>query len=423
MRGNFCVHFVDISLGVIRIASVAQKSDNKQQSSSKATSRPTKTLVLHTSTMKPEVQVALSIIAYSLCSGTLVLLNKLILHNLPYPSLVVVVQLLATLLFIYGAKYSGKLQVDNLVWEYVLPYLYYIVAFALGVYCNMKSLTLSNVETIVVFRSLTPVLVAFLDALFLGREYPSLRSWTGLLTIVLGAYGYASFDEQFQTQGYAAYFWPTLYLFVISFEMAYGKKIIRSVDLKTLSGPVLYTNLLGIPPMLLFAGMGGEYGKFYQDHIVTSKNDDATETSTTAHAITAGVLILVLLGCLAGTAIGYAAWWCRDKVSATTFTLVGVMNKCLTILLNFFIWDQHAQPAGIACLLLCLLGGSMYQQAPMRKDMDKLAGAAVAADGNDDVEMLRGDSTVASSASTDETESVSLLASVDGGVNKRMRAV
>jgi len=86
----------------------------------------------------PEMETALSIIAYSACSGSLVLINKLILHNLPYPSLVVSVQLVAALIFIYSAKYSGKLEVDELVTKHVIPYLYYIIAFSLGVYCNMK---------------------------------------------------------------------------------------------------------------------------------------------------------------------------------------------------------------------------------------------------------------------------------------------
>jgi hypothetical protein len=49
------------------------------------------------------------------------------------------------------------------------------------------------------------------------------------------------------------------YLFIISFEMANGKNIIRSVDLITKSGPVLYTNLLGFPPVILFARIGGEF--------------------------------------------------------------------------------------------------------------------------------------------------------------------
>jgi len=93
------------------------------------------------------VDVALSVIAYSLCSGTLVLLNKLTLHHLPFPSLVVCIQLVFTLLFIWIGNLSGLLKVDPLRMKFVIPYLFYIVLFSLGVYCNMKSLSISNVET------------------------------------------------------------------------------------------------------------------------------------------------------------------------------------------------------------------------------------------------------------------------------------
>jgi drug/metabolite transporter (DMT)-like permease len=193
--------------------------------------------------MKAETEAALAIAAYSFCSGTLVLLNKLILHHLPFPSLVISIQLIAALMFIGIAKFTGNLQVDPIKWVYVKPYLVYTVAFSMGVFCNMKSLSMSNVETVIVFRALSPCIVSFLDAIFLGRKYPSIRSWSALALIVLGTVGYASFDAEFQTQGLAAYFWPLMYLIVISFEMAYGKRIIQSVDLKTKSGPVLYTNV------------------------------------------------------------------------------------------------------------------------------------------------------------------------------------
>lgn len=163
--------------------------------------------------------VVLSILSYSFCSGTLVLLNKLTLFYLPFPSLVVVFQLVACLFIIYGAHAAGYISVDPIQWEYVKPYLLYIFFFSTGVYCNMRSLNVSNVETVIVFRALSPVVVAFLDALFLGREWPSKRSWAGLCTLVIGAYGYASQDEKFQTQGMGAYFWPTLYTIIIALEM------------------------------------------------------------------------------------------------------------------------------------------------------------------------------------------------------------
>ena len=75
---------------------------------------------------------------------------------------------------------------------------------------------------------------------------------------------------------------------------------------------------------------------------------------------------LLVIGSLVGTGIGYSSWWARSLVSATSFTLVGVMNKCLTILVNVFIWDKHATPTGIFYLFVCISGGMIYQQAPMR---------------------------------------------------------
>ena len=169
--------------------------------------------------LNPHQTIIASVLAYSFCSGTLVLLNKLTLHFLPFPSLVVSFQLLACIILVYGAKFAGLINVDPIKWEYVKPYLLYILFFSTGVYCNMRSLNISNVETVIVFRALSPILVAFLDALFLGREWPSPRSWAGLITLVIGAYGYASFDEQFQTQGYGAYSWPTAYTIIIALEM------------------------------------------------------------------------------------------------------------------------------------------------------------------------------------------------------------
>ena len=304
-------------------------------------------------------QVALAVISYSFCSGSLVLVNKLILHHLPYPSLVITFQLWATLLFIQLADAFHCIDVDPVRWKCVKPYLAYTVAFSLGVYCNMKSLSMSNVETVIVFRALAPLLVSVLDATFLGREWPSMRSWVALSIIVVGAYGYAMTDEKFQTQGYMAYFWPTLYLLVISFEMAYGKKIITGVDLKTKTGPVMYTNMLGWPPMLGFAYMGGEYGRLYNDVMKRAMSEESL--------LPPAGLILLFLGCIVGTGIGYSGWWCRDKVSAASYTLIGVLNKCLTVLVNLLIWDQHAPMEGIASLSLCLVGGAFYHQAPMRK--------------------------------------------------------
>ena len=202
-------------------------------------------------TLTPAQEVVLSILSYSFCSGTLVLLNKLTLHYLPFPSLVVSVQLLACIFLIYGAQHLGYVDVDPIRWVYVKPYMLYIFFFSFGVYCNMRSLNISNVETIIVFRALSPAIVAFLDALFLGREWPSPRSWAGLVTIIVGAYGYASYDEKFQTQGWSAYSWPSLYCILIALEMVRFVIIFRT----ELMIPLLIQLIISLPFFLLLSNI------------------------------------------------------------------------------------------------------------------------------------------------------------------------
>ena len=48
-------------------------------------------------------------------------------------------------------------------------------------------------------------------------------------------------------------------------------------------------------------------------------------------------MLVIGFSCVAGTLIGYTGWLCRGMISATSFTLVGVVNKFLTVLLNVLV--------------------------------------------------------------------------------------
>ena len=80
----------------------------------------------------------------------------------------------------------------------------------------------------------------------------------------------------------------------------------------------------------------------------------------------------LLFSCVTGCLMGYTGWLCRSMVSATTYTLVGVVNKFLTVLLNVLIWDKHASGLGLCAVLLALLAGVFYQQAPRRDEGRKM---------------------------------------------------
>lgn len=105
---------------------------------------------------------------------------------------------------------------------------------------------------------------------------------------------------------------------------AYGKTIVKGVPLKTMSGPVIYTNLLGFVPMLMLANVSHEYGKFWEFFWADDK-----------HRLPPISIFLLILGSVVGTGIGYSGWWCRNVVSATSFTLIGgTFPLCLCRLCN-----------------------------------------------------------------------------------------
>lgn len=79
-------------------------------------------------------------------------------------------------------------------------------------------------------------------------------------------------------------------------------------------------------------------------------------------------LSIVGLSLLVNHVYRYTGWLCRGMVSATTYTLVGVVNKFLTVLLNVLVWDKHSTGPGLFAVCLCLAAGSLYQQAPKKED-------------------------------------------------------
>jgi GDP-mannose transporter len=301
--------------------------------------------------------VGLAILGYSLCSSTLLLANKLAIEYLPVPSVVSFIQIVtsaATVLILKMSKVTSP-PVDDFDLDKLKVYSIYIVAFVSAIYTNMQALQYSNVETVIVFRACSPIAVSVVEYFFMDRAWPNMRSSISLGLVAFGALLYCMSDSQFAMQGLGAYSWVSLYFVLITFEMTYGKKLTSSVKMDSVWGPVLYCNALAALPMFLLGYSAGDYEGIYEKLYELPYN---------------GVLTL-LFSCVTGCLIGYTGWLCRSMVSATTYTLVGVVNKFLTVLLNVMIWDKHASMLGLCSVVLALLAGVFYQQAPRRDEARK----------------------------------------------------
>ena len=294
----------------------------------------------------------IAIVAYSICSSTLLLSNKFALEHLPVPSVVSFIQIASSTLIVFALKYFGNIHVDDLEWVKMKPFILYVFLFVSSIYANMKALQLSNVETVIVFRACTPIAVALIEYLFMNRTLPNIRSCLSLVIVASGAIVYCLSDSQFRLQGLGAYSWVTLYFLLITLEMTYGKLLTEPTKNSMGQwGPVLYQNLLATLPMFL---LGYSYG-------------DYNNIDSLLGAIDFNGYLVLLFSCVVGTLIGYTSWLCRGMLSAASFTLVGVVNKFLTVLLNVLLWDKHSSPAGLFAVCLCLGAGTFYQQAPKRE--------------------------------------------------------
>jgi hypothetical protein len=298
--------------------------------------------------------VAIAIGGYSLCSSTLLLANKFAIEYLPKSSVVSFIQIISTSIAVVAMKLFG-VEIDALEWSKVKPYSIYIFCFVASIYSNMQALAHLNVETVIVFRACSPISVCLIEYFFMDRNLPNARSSASLGLVAFGALLYCMSDSEFVLNGLGAYTWAIIYFFFISVEMTYGKKLISSVRLNSVWAPVLYCNVLAAFPMFMLGFVNGDY-----EGVGDRLSSIPTE----------GIFVL-LFSCVVGTLIGYTNWLCRGMVSATTFTLVGVVCKFITVLLNVCLWGKHSSPMGLFAVCICLLSGTFYQQAPRRDEVHK----------------------------------------------------
>jgi len=289
-------------------------------------------------------KVAVAIVGYMLCSSLMLLSNKLAIHFLPAPSFVLFCQLSLTA---FGVWISGLccIEVDSLEQNKVRSYSLVAVIFLSTIFANIKILQYSNVETFIVFRASTPLLISVMDWIFLGRQLPGMKSFLCLVGLLFGASIYIMSDNAYEVRGYM---WVGLWYAVFTVDQIYIKHVCDFVKMRSNWGRVYYTNLLASLPLVFMV-----YGSNEFETLEWTFN---------------GVAMLSL-SCILGVAMSYFSFLARSLISATYFTIVGNVCKLLTVILNQLIWDLHASRTGVMSLLFCLLCAYFYEQAPLRKEI------------------------------------------------------
>lgn len=284
---------------------------------------------------------------YCLSASLLSIINKWAVMRFPYPGALTALQYFTSAAGVLICGWLKLIEHDKLELLTMWRFLPAAIIFYLSLFTNSELLLHANVDTFIVFRSAVPIFVAIGETLYLHQPWPSLKTWSSLTTIFAGSILYVITDYQFTI---TAYSWALAYLVSMSVDFVYIKHVVMTIGLNTW-GLVLYNNLealLLFPVELLIMG---ELKKI--KHEISDESDWYSFQ----------VLLPVGLSCLFGLAISFFGFSCRRAISATGFTVLGIVNKLLTVVINLIIWDKHSTLVGTVGLLICMLGGIMYQQS------------------------------------------------------------
>jgi drug/metabolite transporter (DMT)-like permease len=288
---------------------------------------------------------------YCLSASLLSIINKWAVMKFPYPGALTALQYFTSAAGVFLCGKFKVLEHDRLDLLTMWKFLPAAVIFYLSLFTNSELLLHANVDTFIVFRSAVPIFVAIGETLYLHQPWPSIKTWLALGTIFGGSLLYVATDYQFTIMAYS---WALAYLISMSIDFVYIKHVVMTIGLNTW-GLVLYNNLEALLLFPLELLVMGELKKI--KHEITDESDWHTFQ----------VILPVGLSCLFGLAISFFGFSCRRAISATGFTVLGIVNKLLTVVINLIIWDKHSSLVGTIGLLICLTGGVMYQQFAKEK--------------------------------------------------------
>ena len=193
--------------------------------------------------------------------------------------------------------------------------------------------------------------------------------------MLFAAYVYVRTDTTLGVEGSAGAAWLLFWWCLLAFQMTYGKHLTVAVEMSE-SERVFYNNVLSLPPTAALCFVMGEHRDLSRCGVsfALALNQNSNTTPISVELSHSGIRWL-LLSCVIGVGISYTGWRLKDLVTATTFTLVGVLNKMATIALSALAFPGTASVQGCTALVACIVFGLAYKDAPMRGGLAARGGA------------------------------------------------
>ncbi|XP_042976067.1 GDP-mannose transporter GONST1 isoform X2 [Carya illinoinensis] len=304
--------------------------------------------------LKIHNQALLSGLAYCISSCSMILINKLVLSSYDFNAGIslMVYQNLISVVIVSILSFLGIISTEPLTWRLVKVWLPVNVIFVGMLITSMFSLKYINVAMVTVLKNVTNVITA-LGEMYLFSTHHDSRVWASLFLMIISAISGGVTDLSFHAVGYAWQiancFLTASYSLTLRRVMDTAKQVTKSGNLNEFS-MVLLNNTLSLPLGILLIFVFNEV-----DYL----------SRTPLLSLPTFWFVMTISGVL-GLAISFTSMWFLHQTGATTYSLVGSLNKIPLSIAGILLFKVPTSLENSTSILFGLLAGVFFARAKMR---------------------------------------------------------
>ncbi|XP_050363519.1 GDP-mannose transporter GONST1 [Argentina anserina] len=305
--------------------------------------------------VKIQNQALLSGLAYCISSCSMILVNKFVLssYNFNAGISLMLYQNLISVIIVSTLSLLGVISTEPLTWRLVKVWLPVNVIFVGMLITSMFSLKYINVAMVTVLKNVTNVITA-VGEMYLFQKHHDSRVWAALFLMIISAISGGVTDLSFHAVGYAWQlancFLTASYSLTLRRVMDTAKQVTKSGKLNEFS-MVLLNNSLSLPLGILLIFVFNEV-----DYLFT----------TPLLRLPSFWLVMTLSGFL-GLAISFTSMWFLHQTGATTYSLVGSLNKIPLSVAGIVLFKVPTSLENSASIFFGLVAGVFFARAKMRE--------------------------------------------------------
>ncbi|KAG5019434.1 hypothetical protein AAZX31_06G146600 [Glycine max] len=296
-------------------------------------------------------QALLSGLAYCFSSCGMILVNKFVLSSYDFNAGIslMLYQNLISVGIVYVLSLLGLVSTEPLTWRLIKVWLPVNVIFVGMLVTSMFSLKYINVAMVTVLKNVTNVITA-LGEMYLFKKHHDGKVWAALFLMIISAITGGITDLSFNAVGYA---WQTVNCFLTASYSLTLRRVMDTAKLVTKSGNlnefsmVLLNNTLSLPLGIFMIIVFNEV-----DYLLT----------TPLLRLPSFWLVMTFSGFL-GLAISFTSMWFLHQTGATTYSLVGSLNKIPLSIAGILLFKVPTSLENSASILFGLLAGVFFARA------------------------------------------------------------